>query len=134
MSAADTTYYGDPPTPGQEIEARKAWRALRIGVFAVLYAVSLICGVLALAVEPYRYSFIPGNEHHADGDVVLGGMIGAGLGLLAAVAAVLLFVRSWKAWILVGLLFVLSGAAMGQLQGASSDIVPVVTEAPFTSS
>ncbi|WP_030454175.1 hypothetical protein [Herbidospora cretacea] len=94
--------------------------------------VSLICGVLALAVEPYKYSFLPGGEHSADAGRILGGMLGAGTGVLAALAAVLLFVRSWKAWILVGLLFVLLGTAVWKLQDARSDIVPVVSPAPVS--
>ncbi|GAB1822527.1 hypothetical protein [Herbidospora sp. RD11066] len=113
----------------EEPQRRQAWRVLRIVLYVFFYLVSLFFGVIALSVEPYRYAFIPGNEHIADSDQVLGAMVAAVIGLVMALPALLLFIRSWKMWLLTSLLFVLSGMAFWQAMDASSDVPPpVVTD------
>ncbi|TKK87160.1 hypothetical protein FDA94_18765 [Herbidospora galbida] len=102
--------------------------------FVIFYGVSLLCGLVAFGMDYYRYSFIPGNERMADPDTVLAGTAGAVIGLVSALLAALLFFRSWKIWLLTGLLFVLSGVGLWRAGNASSEFPPSGTSAAPTAS
>ncbi|GIH70071.1 hypothetical protein [Sphaerimonospora thailandensis] len=82
----------------------------RLLLFVSLYSLSVLLTMVSFAGIIHPYAWMPGNEEYVDPDVALGALVFAASGFLLTVCSVLVFRKSWLAWILCGPVLVLSAS------------------------